>query len=196
MERSVSLLADMVLEAAVVVRLDGLVGEVDLGSPDGPSWVVGVTEDDAIAIVVSTGELAGLPRVTPLSRVLFGYRAVVTAYPECSVVAAISSWAFVQAAEWADYSPERSVVVVVRGDEGVIGVWAGADLDEVVEIGTTRSGADLTMPGDVHIPEYVRRCTFQVKGVRCGAVRSFAEPPSQPVACDNPRHLTAHVFGG
>jgi len=166
MERSVSLLADMVLEAAVVVGLDSLVGEVDLGSPDGPGWVVGLTEDDAIAVVVSTGELAGLPGVTTLSRVLDSYRAVVTAHPECSVVAAISSWAFTQAAEWADCSPERSVVIVVRGDEGVVGIWAGADLDEVVEIGTTRSGADLTMPGDIHIPEYVRRCTFQVKGIR------------------------------
>ena len=196
MEGLVSRIADMVLEAAVVVRLDSLVGEVDLRSPGGPAWVVAVTEDDAVGAVLSADELAGLPESIAVHGAIRGSRAVVTAHPECSVVAAISSWAFTQAVDWADGNPDRSVVIVVRGDASVVGVWAGDDLDEVLEIGTTRTGADLTMPGDIHIPEYVLWCAFEMKGVRCHAVRSFAEPPSRPVPCDNPRLLPEHVFVG
>ena len=195
MESLISRLADMALETAVVVRLDSLAGEL-ICVVLMPDWVVAVTEDDAVRAVLSVDELVGLPESTPVHRATRGRRAVVTAHPECSVVAAISSRAFTQAADWADGNPDRSVVIVVRGDTGVVGVWAGDDLDEVLEIGTTRTGADLTMPGDIHIPEYVCRCAFEVKGVRCDAVRSFAEPPSRPVPCDNPRLLPEHEFVG
>jgi hypothetical protein len=195
-EGSVSRLADMAVVTAAVVGLDTLVGEAGRDGPDGPGWIVGVAEDGAVGAVVSADELAGLTEQISVRRAMRDSRAVVTVHPECSVVAAISSWAFTQAADWASQSPGRSVVIVVRDDARVVGIWAGPDLDEVLEIGTTRTGADLTMPGDIHIPEYVRRCTFQVRGLRCDAVRSFAEPPSEPLPCDNPRKLPEHEFDG
>jgi hypothetical protein len=195
MERLVSSLADMVLETAVVVGLDSLADGVDLRSSNDPSWVVAVTEDDAVGAVLLADELVALPKSTSVRDAIRGQRAVVTAHPACSVVAAISSWAFTQASDWADQNTDRSVVIVVRDRAGVVGVWEGDDLDEVLEIGTTRTGADLTMPGDVHIPEYVRRCTFEVERVRCDAVRSFAEPPPRPLPCNNPRRLPTHEFG-
>jgi len=63
-----------------------------------------MTEDDAVGAVVSVDELVGLAESMPLRRVMTDSRAVVTAHPECSVVAAISSWAFIRAAEWASRS--------------------------------------------------------------------------------------------
>jgi len=123
-------------------------------------------------------------------------RAIVTAHPECSVVAVLASWACTQAADWASHREDGSVVIVARGEAGVLGVWAGPDLDEVLEIGTTRTGADITLPGDIHIPEYVRSCAFQVRDVRCAASRNFAEPPSRPLPCDNPHNLPDHDFLG
>ena len=194
MEPQVPRLADVVLETAATVRLDELPYGPDAAVPDGPSWFVVVTEDGAIAAALSADELAGLPPWTPAGRALNDTRAIVTAHPDCTVVAAISSWAVIQAAGWASQSEDRSVAIVVRGDAGVAGVWAGSDLDEELEIGTIRTGVDVTLPGPVRIPEYVRRCAFEARGARCDAVRSFAEPPARAWPCANPRHLPEHEF--
>lgn len=196
MEGLISRLADMSFVTPVVVRPETPVGQVNLEGAKGPGWVVGVAEDGAVAAVVPADEMAGLPESTPVSEAAGDSCAVVVAHPECSVVAAISSWAFTRAAEWAGRGEGASVVFVLRDDAGVVGVWVGEDLDEVAEIGSTRVGADLTLPGDIHIPEFVRRCAFRSGKARCNAIRSFAEPPSGPVPCVNPRKLPEHGFQG
>jgi hypothetical protein len=191
MEESVSRLADMGVAPAAVTGLDVPVAAADTG---GAGWVVAITPDGVVAAVLSADELADAAPSEPVGQAVRDFRAVVVAHPECGVVTAISSWAFSRAADWADRAAGRSVAIVVRDEAGIAGVWAGEDLDEVAEIGTTRSGADLTLPGDIHIPEYVRRCAFAVRGVRCKAYRSFAEPPSRPEPCDNPGRLPEHDF--
>ena len=104
-------------------------------------------------------------------------RATVTVHPDCTVVAAISSWAIAEAETWAVAEAGRSVAMVVRRDAEVTGVWAGADLDEVLEIGTTRSGVDLTIPGEIN--------TFP-KSFACAPLRR-TEPDATPSAA-SPSH--------
>ncbi len=195
MEVPVSRLADMDLAAAAVIRLDDPIGEEGLVGPDGPGWFVVVTQDGAVAAALSAEDLTGLPCSAPVRQALPVSRATVTVHPDCTVVAAISSWAIAEADTWAVAEAGRSVAMVVRRDAEVTGVWAGADLDEVLEIGMTRSGVDLAIPGEIkHIPEIVRMCAFEANGTRCDAVRSFAEPPSRPQPCDNPRQMPEHQF--
>lgn len=188
MEVPVSRLADMDLAAAAIIGLDDPISEAGRSGPGGPGWFVVVTEDGAVASALSADDLASLPGSAPVRHALPISRATVTVDPDCTVVAAISSWALAEAG--------RSVAMVVRRGAEVTGVWAGADLDEVLEIGTTRSGVDLTIPGEIkHIPEIVRMCAFEATGTRCDAVRSFAERPSRQQPCDNPRQLPEHQFG-
>ena len=187
MEVPVSRLADMDLAAAAVIGLDDPIGEGGLSGPDGPGWLIIVTEDGAVAAALSADDLTGLPCSAPARQALPVSRTTVTVHPDCTVVAAISSWAVAEAG--------RSVAMVVRRGAEITGVWAGADLDEVLEIGTIRSGVDITGTGDIkYIPEIVRMCAFEANGTRCNAVRSFAERPSRPEPCGNPRQIPDHQF--
>jgi hypothetical protein len=196
MEVPVSRLADMDLAAAALIGLDDPIGEAGLSDPDGAGWFVVVTEEDgAVAAALSADDLTGLPGSAPVRQALPVSRATVIVHPDCTVVAAISSWAVAEAGTWAVAEAGRSVAMVVRRGAEVTGVWAGADLDEVLEIGTTRSGVDLTIPGEIkYIPEIVRMCAFEANGIRCDAVRSFAERPSRPQPCDNLRQMPEHQF--
>ena len=148
------------------------------GRPDGPGWFVVVTQDSAVAAALSADDLTGLPCSAPVRQALPVSRATVTVHPDCTVVAAISSWAIAEAETWAVAEAGRSVAMVVRRDAEVTGVWAGADLDEVLEVGMTRSWVDLTIPGETrHIPEIVRMCAFEAEGIRCDAVAASLSHP-------------------
>lgn len=185
---TVSRFRDMALARAAIIPTEGLSAAAaqDVDAP----WVILVGPSGEVTAVATAAEAATHPWDALLRPPLWSRRTVVVAHADSSVVNGISSWAF----EWAAWELDDDVVVVVRDDTEVLGVWHGPDLDEVLEIGTTRSGIDTSLPGDVHIPELVGRCRYAADGVDCGATMTFQEYPEPAPDCPNPNALADHPF--
>jgi hypothetical protein len=187
-EHPVSRFRDMALSgaAAISVEQSGAGEGRDVDAP----WVILIDPSGGVAAVVTREEASTHSWDALLRPPLWSRRVVVVAHPDSSVVNGISSWAF----EQAGWELDRDVVVVVRDETKVWGVWHGPDLEEVLEIGTTRSDIDTVLPGDVHIPELVRQCGYAAGGVDCGATMTFQEYPDPAPQCPNPRGLADHQF--
>jgi hypothetical protein len=185
LELHVSRLAEMAITEAVIVHAGQPVGEIDLGRS---SWFVVVGDDGEIEAAVPAAELEPLARRQPVRAALPGAHATVVAHPDCPVVSALASDAFRYA--------ERPFAVVLRGESGVVGVWAGTDLADVLEFDTTRGGVDIGLSGDIHIPELIRYCAYHggPDQRRCGARRVFVERPSSLEWCENPGGHDKHTF--
>jgi hypothetical protein len=188
-QHRVSRFRDMPLADAAARAEDDTVGGI-LGS-QGPSWVVLRNPVGRVVGVTTRTELLLHPPGRPARVALQPRRVTVVAHADASVVNGIASWAF----EEARRAPADDLVVIVRDDSGaVLGIWHGQDLHEVLEMGPTRSGRDTTLPGDVHIPELLRHCTYAKEGATCGAALWFPEYPAEPPDCPNPQQLKAHRF--
>jgi hypothetical protein len=77
-------------------------------------------------------------------------------------------------------------------------VWAGPSFQDFVadlalESSPTRS-FDSALPGRINIPLVQRACAYAEAAVVCGWSRKFDQLPDDMPPCDNPRHLTAHLF--
>lgn len=187
-ESQVSRFRDMALASAVIIPVEGIGADAGL-DVDAP-WVILVDPSGRVVTAATREEASTHSRDALLRPPLRSRRIVVVAHAECSVVNGISSWAF----EQAGWGRQRDVVVVVRDETRVWGVWHGPDLEEVLELGTTRSGIDTSLPGDVHIPELVKQCEYTVGGVVCGATMTFREFPDPAPECSNPNGLVGHRF--
>ena len=188
-EEFVSRFCEMPLADVTVGHVGATVAEV-VARGSGVAWVVLLERSGSVAGVASPAELSMHAPDTPARVALSTQRVVVVAHPESSVVNGVASWAF----EEASRAPGLDIVVVVYDGSRVWGMWHGPDLLEVIELGTTRSGAVTTLPGDVCIPELVRRCGYATGGTTCHAALSFREYPAGLPPCPNPSQLADHLF--
>jgi hypothetical protein len=179
----------MALADAEVVAVDERAAD-DAGRERDAPWVVLVDTAGRVVAVATSQEASAHGRDALLPSLLRSRRVVVIAHAESSVVNGIASWAF----ERAGWDRDREVVVVVRDETRVWGVWHGPDLAEVLEIGATRSGIDTSLAGDVNIPELLRHCAYTDGRVHCGAAMTFSEFPGPAPACPNPSGLADHPF--
>jgi hypothetical protein len=181
----VSTLAEMDIAQAETVRGDLPVGAVDL---DRSLWWVVVDGSGHVQGAVSAAELRAADPRTVVGAALPARFGTIIADPECPVVVALGSHAFGLV--------DSPFVVVLRDEAGVVGVWAGEDLDEVLEFGTARVGVDVGLSHPPRVPYLVRSCAYQDEPsrVRCRASRAFSERPSSAVDCANPSGLPKHEF--
>ena len=180
----ISRLSDMAVVPAQVVRWDDNVGGLQVTHS---SWFVIVDGDDDVVAAVPAEELADLPATGSVWDAVPSAYETVVADADCSVVSMLSSSAF-RDAVW-------PIAVVLRAGAAVIGVWAGPDLADVLEFGTTRVGIDHTMSGRITVPIVVKHCAFRDEhGRRCNTLMRFHERPLRPDRCANPYGLPEHPF--
>jgi hypothetical protein len=194
-------LRDRQLAEASIVAASATVDEASQRA--GGCWLVVVASDGGLLGALHPERLSGHPAHAQLMSLLPDLPPTVIAAADVSMRVLADSWAFQQ------LEPDSVVVAVAGGD--VVGVWAGNDLRAVAAMGVGRAGWDMTLPGEIWIPELVRACAYRESPrwrawsmrrpagssgspASCSAVLSFPEYPATPVSCPNPDRLRAHPF--
>jgi hypothetical protein len=170
----------------VQLPLEASAGDALSAVPSG-GWVGITAEDGSIVGLVADEDLRGEGPDTPLAAMAVSLPPLVAVNADAAPADAIGSPAF------RSLVPRQPVLVEEGG--APLGVWAGQDLaEQVVSHGSTRFATDVGLNGQINIAVVRLICKYREELRCCLAPRTFPELPDRLPQCENPRHMSAHLF--